>query len=102
MASCSDYEGSYTVTQTSCLAGCTVPPGSSIQVVCSPTMQFLLNSASHAASVNSFGQIEVPSLDLVASVTGVLPQRFLFGVAQPTAASTSGSSEVWGAEEGGG
>jgi hypothetical protein len=64
-------------------------------------MQLVLNSASHAASVNTFGQIEVPSLELVASVTGALPQRFLFGVAQPSAASAS-ESEVWGAEEGGG
>ena len=100
MASCTDYEGSYTVTQTSCIiTGCTIPPGSRIEVVCSPTMQFLLDSTPHAASVNSVGQIEVPTLDLVASVTGSVAQRYLFGVTQP-AAQDSGGTEVWGADEG--
>lgn len=99
MASCTDYEGIYTVTQTSCITGCTIPLGSRVEVVCSPTMQLLLDSTPHAASVNSAGQLEVPGLDLVASITGVLPERYLFGVTQPAAQDADGT-EVWGADEG--
>lgn len=98
MATCSDYEGTYTVSETSCSSGCTIPPNASLEVVCSPSMQFLVDSASYSASINSNGQLEVPALGLVASVTGSSPSRFLFGVAQGSSLD-NGSTEVWGAEQ---
>lgn len=100
MTTCSDYEGSYTVSATSCSSGCTIPPDAKLEVVCSPSMQFLVDSTSHSASVNTQGQLEVPELALVASVTGTPPVRFLFGTAEGGASRDSGGSEVWGADEG--
>lgn len=102
MASCSDYEGTYTVSETSCTSGCTIPPSTMLEVVCSPTMQLLVGSASHAATINSVGQLEVSSLGLVASVTGSSPSRFLFGVAEGSGSLDNGTKEVWGADEGNG
>lgn len=101
MATCSDYEGTYTVDNTSCSSGCTIPPSSTLAVICSPSMQFLVGTTSHPASVNSEGQLEVSELGLVASVTGSSPARYLFGVAQSGTSLSNGGGEVWGAEEGG-
>lgn len=100
MAQCSDYEGRYTVTQSSCSSGCAINPDDELEVVCSPTMRFLLNGTPHDAQVNSMDQLEVPGLDLFASVTGVAPLRFLFGTAQGNDGMDSNGKEVWGAEEG--
>jgi hypothetical protein len=100
MLSCSDYEGSYTVGTTSCSSGCVIPASSTLEVVCSPSMELLVDTASHAASVNSEGQLVVASLGLVASVTGSAPNRFLFGVAEGGSSLSNGDVEVWGADEG--
>jgi hypothetical protein len=99
MASCSDYEGTYTVTQSSCSSGCSIPPSSTLEVVCAPSMQFLVGTTSYSAAVNMSGQLEVSALGLVASVTGTAPNRYLFGVAGGSS-FTGGDPEVWGAEQG--
>lgn len=98
MATCEDYEGTYEVTQTSCTEDCTIPPGSTIVISCDP-MTFTLNSQPYSAEVDSEDHLVVPALDLVASVTGSDPNRFLFGVAG-TDGMMGGGNEVWGAEQG--
>jgi hypothetical protein len=99
MASCSDYEGTYTVTESTCSSGCTIPSSSTLEVVCSPSMQLLVGTTSYSAAVNASGQLEVSALGLVASVTGTSPNRYLFGVASGSS-FTNGDTEVWGAEQG--
>lgn len=99
MAVCSDYEGTYTVTETSCGSGCTIPASSTLEVVCSPSMQLLVDSTGYSAAINTSGQLEVAALGLVASVTGSTPNRYLFGTAQGSSL-LDGSTEVWGAEQG--
>jgi hypothetical protein len=99
MASCSDYEGTYTVSQTTCSSGCAIPPNATLEVVCSPSMELLVDSTGYAATINGEGQLVVSELGVVASVTGVSPARFLFGVAQGSS-FTNGNPEVWGADQG--
>jgi hypothetical protein len=100
MATCSDYEGIYTVNATSCSSGCTIPPDAQLEVRCSPQMELLVDTTSHPASINAEGQLEVAELGLVASVTGIAPNRFLFGVAEGSSSMQEGGTEVWGAEGG--
>lgn len=104
MLTCEDYEGEYTVSQTSCTSSpCKIPAGATVRVRCETPPKFEVEPnpgvpTTYDAEINTDGQLVVEDLELVASVTGSEPNRYLFGVAM--SAMMTSATEVWGAEQG--